>query len=246
MSTNFILCEGVTDQILISYYLIHQSGWTYFKLNHNKKNINIAHINDSAIEWYSRGDNYLGIWPVGGNNFSKQLETIIARCSLGNNSIKKLVVITDHDNEEAETKRPESLNAVVSGCLGKKIYPFSSGEWKKSSIIDDFTIKSDLETLYLLVPTSGNGALETFVLEAISENNTYAKEVIEQVRLFIKYFHSDKYLTHQREKIKAELSVSISIFSPDKAFHTMDEYLKSIHWEDYKEFNIQFQELEKI
>ena len=246
MSTNFILCEGVTDQILISYYLIHQSGWTYFKLNHNKKNINIAHINDSAIEWYSRGDNYLGIWPVGGNNFSKQLETIIERCSLENNSIKKLVVITDHDNEEAEIKRPESLNDVVSNCLRKKVCPFSNGVWTKISITDDFTMKSDLETLYLLVPTSENGALETFALKAISKNDIYAKEVIEQVRLFIKDFHSDKYLTHQREKIKAELSVSISVFSPDKAFHTMDEYLKSIHWEDYKEFNIQFQELEKI
>jgi len=246
MSTNFILCEGVTDQILISYYLIHQSGWTYFKLNHNKKNINIARINDSAIDWYSRGDDYLGIWPVGGNNFSKQLKTIIDGCRLGNNPIKKLVVITDHDNKEAETKRPEALNAVVSSCLGEKIYPFSNGVWTKINITDDFAMTSDLETLYLLVPISGNGALETFALEAISENNTYAKEAIDQVRFFIKDFHSDKYLTHQREKIKAELSVSISIFSPDKAFHTMDEYLKSIHWEDYKKFNVQFQELEKI
>ena len=243
MSTNFILCEGVTDQILISYYLIYQGGWKHLD---NKKNVTIAHINDNRIEWYSRENDYLGIWPVGGNNFSKQLEIIIKGCKLGNNHVKKLVVVTDHDNEEAETKRPESLNDVVSNCLVEKVHPFSNGVWKKISITDDFTMKSDLETLYLLVPTSENGALETFALKAISENDIYAKEAIEQVRLFIEGFHSDKYLTHQREKIKAELSVSISVFSPDKAFHTMDEYLKSIHWEDYKEFNIQFQELEKI
>lgn len=246
MSTNFILCEGVTDQILISYYLIHQSGWKHFELNHNKKNITIARINDNRIEWYSRGTDYLGIWPVGGNNFSKQLESIMQSCKLGNNTIKKLIVITDHDNEEAEIKRPELLNDVVSDCLNEKVHPFSNGVWTKISITDKFAIKSDLETLYLLVPTYGNGALETFVLRAISENDIYAKKAIEQVRLFIKDFHSDKYLTHQREKIKAELSVSISILSPDKAFHTMDEYLKSINWEDYKEFNTQFKELEKI
>ena len=46
--------------------------------------------------------------------------------------------------------------------------------------------------------------------------------------------------------MKAELSVSLSIFSPNKAFCTMNAYLKSVNWEKYKVFNIQFQEIESI
>ncbi len=243
MSTSFILCEEFTDQILISYYLNNRCGWEHMKSGRNK---NIAFINDYGIEWYFREANYLGIWPVKGNNFSEAFVSIIERCKLENNEIRKIIVVTDHDDIDAETKRLESLSDIVSHCLGENVKAFSNGEWTKFKVKDDFSTISEIETLYLLVPISGNGALETFVFNAISEDNIYAKEAIEQARSFIKNFRSEKYLTHNREKIKAELSVSLSIFSPDKVFSTMNEYLKSMNWEKYKLFNIQFQELEKI
>lgn len=243
MSTSFILCEGFTDQILISYYLNNRCGWKHIKSGRNK---NVAFIDDDRIEWYSREANSLGIWPVNGNNFSDALVSIIERCKLENDDIRKIIVVTDHDDIDSETKRLEALNGVVSCCLGENVKAFSNGEWTKFEVKDNFSAISEIETLYLLVPISGNGALETFVLNTISEDNIYAKEAIEQARSFIKNFRSVKFLTHNREKVKAELSVSLSIFSPDKAFRTMNEYLKSVNWEKYKSFNIQFQELEKI
>lgn len=109
----------------------------------------------------------MGIWPVRGNDFSEALVSIIERYKLENNEIRKIIVVTDHDDVDAKTKRLESLNEVVSRCLGENVKAFSNEKWTKFKVKDNFSVISEIETLYLLIPISGNCALETFVLNAI-------------------------------------------------------------------------------
>jgi len=61
-----ILCEGKTDAILLSYFLIRRFGWEYIKgqivgLPINKEN--------EVLNWYRNSkypDQELAIWGVGG------------------------------------------------------------------------------------------------------------------------------------------------------------------------------------
>ena len=99
---------------------------------------------------------------------------------------------------------------------------------------------------YLLVPKDSQGALETFILKAFSEKNENRKQVADQVKAFIQHFSSDVYLKSRREKIKAELGVSLSIFNPDKVFTTMDELLKSVDWHSFDIVNDHFKILCEI
>ena len=57
---------------------------------------------------------------------------------------------------------------------------------------------------------------------------------------FIKGFQSEEFLKKRRERVKAELSVSISVFLPDRMFDTMTELIKSIDWADFRTTDTQF------
>ena len=99
---------------------------------------------------------------------------------------------------------------------------------------------------YLLVPLDSVGALETFMMNSLSEQNEEKSNVILQAKEFVKNFSSQVYLRERREKVKAELGVSLSVFSPDKVFTTMKELIDSAHWETFATANTQFERLKEL
>jgi len=90
------------------------------------------------------------------------------------------------------------------------------------------------------------GALETFMLDALSEKSPEKKHVVEQSRSFVKGFKSDVYLKKRRERTKAELGVALSAFSPDKVFTTMQELIDSFDWTEFEATDKQFKLLTEI
>lgn len=84
------------------------------------------------------------------------------------------------------------------------------------------------------------------MMNALSEQSKDKEHVIEESKTFIDGFQSDVYLKHRREKIKAELGVSLSIFSPDRIFTTMKELIDSVAWEDFSETHKQFELLKRL
>ena len=101
-----ILCEGETDQILIGSYLEKIGKWKYFK----GKNLP---FHKESINWFTNSEeDFLGIWQVGGNNFTIRLKEVLDLAHL-ESSIQKLAIITDHDDNDAETVRPSKLLSVI-------------------------------------------------------------------------------------------------------------------------------------
>lgn len=51
-----IMCEGVTDAILLSYYLEKMAGWKYCK---GPDNLRIKRENhNESVNWYKKGKEY--------------------------------------------------------------------------------------------------------------------------------------------------------------------------------------------
>ena len=115
-----------------------------------------------------------------------------------------------------------------------------------SVVYDNAFGSTEIRLCYVLVPLTEIGALETFMMNALSEQSTEQRSVILQAKEFVTNFSSEKYLRERREKIKAELGVSLSVFSPDRIFTTMKELLDSVQWSEFDTTNAQFNILKEL
>lgn len=240
-----ILCEGESDQILIGSYLGTVNSLVYQrKLPRNNP------FNGQRVNWYkNEEDEYIGIWTVSGNNFLKAID-IIMRFEKFECGIGKVAILTDHDDISAEKERPKEIYDAIDEVLDIENYDSEAfltyhNKWFKIAYNDSFGRKVEIGFLYMLIPEFCEGALETFMLSSLSENED-KKEVIDQVKEFISGVKSGKYLRKRREKIKSELGVSIQIFNPERMFDTMMELINSVDWKQFDSTNEQFRELRKL
>lgn len=238
MAKGIILCEGLSDMFLLAQILQKRNNWSFIKKH---KGINFS---DNNIAWYlnSKNEDY-AIWPVGGCNFIPALREIL-RLEQLEHQVESLIIITDHDDDSASDARPREISKEINNSLKVKLELSENlNQWHDISFEDSFSNQRCMHICYLLVPIENQGALETFMLNSLSNQCDAKKEAIKQVKAFLHEFSSNKFLTKRREKIKAELSVSISIFNPDRMFDTLKELIESIDWVKFENTNKQFNAL---
>ena len=235
-----ILCEGETDQVLISSYLGKVRGWTYSRYKNSP-------FPDDPVEWFKNElGEVLGIWPVGGSSFSEPIKKILIR-ERYEPTVEAIVVVTDHDDSSVENDRLNNMLDAINTAIAvegshEAICP---NQWYRFKVPGDFC-EGEVRIGYLLVPLGEIGALETFMLDALSESSPEKERVIEQSRSFVQGFESDVYLRKRRERTKAELGVALAVFSPDKVFSTMKELIDSVDWSEFATTDKQFKLLTEI
>ena len=230
--TRIILCEGETDLILISYYLEKTKGWIYtdnpkgLKLNFTEQD------NKAACNYRNDGDDELLICAVGGkdnfgNFFNENLSEPIMRSNAGETDYK-IALVTDRDDitiQNVELSISEQLSPIVNNI--------ENNVWKTSQIDADLGAKVTIEFLLLVIPKENTGALETVLMEALS-NDKYDANIIQKCGQFVTDIKSDaeRYIHENRLQLKAHLGVVFSIFNPEKTFSLFKERLVSVKWED--------------
>lgn len=91
------------------------------------------------------------------------------------------------------------------------------------------------------------GAIETFLLEAISQKDPYDKSIIEKGKEYVKEADPEKrYLKKRRHITKAEYEVFFAIRTTEGQFNDRRDILKGIPWEDYTNIQESFKEFAKI
>lgn len=231
---SLILCEGKTDAILISYLLCKQWGWQYVKNKNRFKNFNISvseKENESA-EWYENGDRELLICGVGGcTKFKSFFEDKIypfQKLSETRVVFQKIIVVVDHDQNTIDGLEYEFSNSFKDIITNMK-----NNIWIDNSyLLDGFNTKVNIKGLLLIVPNQEEGALETVLLNSISDD-IYDKKIVDNVNGFVEEIKddADKYLFNKRMVLKAKLGVVFAIMSPQKVFSFIDEILNSVDWE---------------
>ncbi|WP_409967539.1 DUF3226 domain-containing protein [Bengtsoniella intestinalis] len=225
---NIILCEGKTDAILLSYYLCKTAGWTVLKKAPKGIDIKPKNQNQSAF-CYQRENDILLICGVGGvTNFQKFIQDHIIQIMKNQRNISKVAIMVDRD-DKAENDLLNEIEQLFSPLLDN----IASNHWSHHTYMDAFEYEVSVDFLPLIIPQAQVGALETVLLNAIAED-PYDEKIVTQSQKFVNKIApvADKYLHTRRMRLKAELSVTWAIQSPDKAFVFIDEQLQSIPWEN--------------
>ena len=223
-----ILCEGKTDAILLSYYLGKMRGWQAGAKPPKWLEIKPAKNSSESVEWYQRGDDRLLICGVGGKDrFAEFFKEKILPPLIDSSAFSKMAVVTDRDNRSS----PEIVASIYSG-FKKAITDIKENEWTTNCFEDGFGLGHTLSFLLLIIPNDSEGALETVLMNAIMEDQ-YDKVIVEKSQAFVKEIKPDamRYLCNRRLELKAQLSVTWAIQSPDKAFDFIDEQIRSVPWE---------------
>lgn len=239
---SLILCEGATDAILLSYYMEKVSGWTYSAKDPAGLNIRSSGGNDS-VNWYKRGIDYLLICGVGGkDNFKRFFQQTLEKPILHAGAFEKIAVITDRDNRDTSAIK-NSISSAFNGLFPN----IEDRSWKTNKSSDAFEMEKDREFLLLIIPETHAGALETVMLDAISEDE-YDKNIVDLCKRFVADMRTEagKYISSNRLQLKAELGVTWAIQYPEKVFSLINEVIKSVPWEIYETLRECFKPLETI
>lgn len=240
--SKLILCEGKTDAILLSYYLEQTCGWRHCKAPATLA-IKADEKRGESAYWYQRNDECLLICGVGGkDNFCNFFTMKIFPAIIDSSAFSKIAVVTDRDNR-METSICDSFRSIFNPVITNA----AVNVWVSNDYCNSFGQQVAIDFLLLVVPADKEGALETLLLDAISEDESdkiivnKSREYIEAIEPFAK-----KYITKTRLKLKACLGVTWAVQYPEKIFSFIDDQIRSVKWEESEILNNCFGELKKI
>ena len=243
--TRIILCEGKTDVILLSYYLGQCHGWEFNK-NPTKFKVKLHDVENQFIAHYKKGKEELCICSVGGkDNFISFYKEYVERYIVDSENGElefKLVIITDRDDREIL-----DIEKQIEKGLSPHITKLKNQKWTSNPFVNSFSQVGSLLVLGIIIPQEKQGALETLLMDSISED-AYDENIVLKSKTFVSEISKDasKYITTGRLLLKSELGVSLAIIFPEKVFSLIDEQLKSFDWKKSEVVNECFKELENI
>lgn len=100
------------------------------------------------------------------------------------------------------------------------------------------------ELLMLVIPFEETGAMETFLLNAISKKDDYDAGIINNGNSFVDNIDPEKrYLTKRRYITKAKFDVYFSVRTAAEQFVERQNILRNIDWENYAVLQKNFEKL---
>ena len=204
-----ILCEGETDAILLSYYLRKVAGWEFCRKG--PKNLEIRKRNgNESINWYRKEEDYLLICGVGGkDNFGNFFDTRIKMPLVTVNAFEKIAIVTDRDD-----RMVDEISQLLLVSMDEFFTDIQDRVWSSNSYQDAFGMEKTIELLLVVIPREHLGALETVMLDAISED-PYDKNIVDKAGVFVQQMRTEagKYIWSDRLQLKAHLGITWAIQS---------------------------------
>lgn len=237
-----ILCEGKTDAVLLSYYLEKTCGWTH---RNAPKNLNIKtdEIKGESAYWYHKEDESLLICGVGGKgNFGSFFREKILPAMVDSSAFSKISVVTDRDDRVEQS-------IIDSFCASFRpiITSIMNDTWVTNIYENSYKQHASVDFLLVVIPTDREGALETLLMEAISEKE-YDKVIVTRSIAYVDEIQpiAAEYIHKNRLKLKSCLGVTWAIQYPEKLFSFIDEQIRSVKWEESRVLDQCFQQLKGI
>lgn len=256
-----VICEGNTDLTLIQYFLEKVYEWKYIDKSSYKEYsedgtihpLKTKNLND--MKWMKLvNGNFLCILSSGGvSGIPNMLSQILDINNLGAvKQFDKVVVISDRDEANTEGDFIAKLTNEFAN-YGVLFSPeVLHNCWNVAEYKDLLEKQYTINFLPLIIPFEDTGAIETFLLNALSDACDIDKKVIEQCNLFVDKIDcidndgNKKYLKHRREITKAKFNTTFVIMTPAEAFPQRQSLLRSVPWEKYESIQIGFKELSKL
>jgi len=246
MSQSIILCEGNTDFSLLQIYMREVHNWNEDKSYQD----HVVKIPNQKSRIFKRDDDYLTIMATGGcTRIDEGLDIVLDRIIQApppfDSAFGKIAIVTDNDEIdtaekfiEQRKKKLTEKNVLINGVLKNK-------EWTKCQVTTSVGITFDFRIIVFVIPHDHEGAMETFLLDAISANDPYDKVLIDKCRKFVGDSDPEvRYLKHRSYKTKAEFSSYFCIRTPADAYQERGNLMKSgVKWGDYPLIREEFKKL---
>ena len=97
----------------------------------------------------------------------------------------KIVIITDRDDLDTEEKFLQGIQDILNARNIEYSNISEANEWIDIKQENGFGQEINIRILPLVIPFDTTGALETFLLEAIAEQDEYDKEIINKGGVFV-------------------------------------------------------------
>ena len=242
---NLILCEGETDAILLSYYLQRTRGWSFMRKSPPGVNIKADRVHGESANWYQRGGDHLLICAVGSKDrFQHFFDEKIAPPLKSSSEVvfSRIALVVDHDDEtEADILQRIQRELPLAARNARH------NAWVTHDYENGYRETKQLDFLLLIIPKDQEGALETLLLNAISED-PYDKNIVDQSRAFVDRIapEASRYIGKRRLILKAYLGVTWAIQSPQKVFQFIDDQLRDTPWENSEILRETFEKILEI
>ena len=165
----------------------------------------------------------------------------------GENYFESIVMITDRDESSTESSFIQKIEAVLSEkqiILKDKI---ENNQWNMLEMTTRAGDKIRIKLLVLVIPFDEEGAMETFLLKAISRQDEYDANIIKDCEYFIKNTDQGRrYLSKRRLIVKAKFDAYFCVRTAAEQFNERRNILKNIPWENYTETQKVFRQLENV
>lgn len=239
---SIILCEGSTDCILLQYFMRKMYGWETEKTGERSNSMHFKFIRTMKKE-----DDILRIGSCGGSGKVLQGFDYIMDYNMLSaefESYDKVVIISDRDEIKTEEMFLNGVATILSDRSIKVKDDICNNKWRECLFKNGHGKECKVQLLILLIPFEKTGALETFLLDAISKKDSYDAQIIEECNRFVDKIDSEKrYLTKRRYITKAKFDVYFSIRTVAEQFVERRDILKNIEWEKYLQIQSDFGKL---
>lgn len=243
---SLILCEGKTDCILLQYYLEKVHSW----IRGNKSDFHVA--NKSWSNFFTKGGNSLIISETKG--CSRLVEGLITAIKRNENAapgssdefFDKIIIFTDNDEEDTVANLISDIQDKIQETSATFVAQIQKDTWNRGTV-QSIKGKREFEFYAMFIPFDENGALETYLLNSVGNNDAYDKVIIDKGNVFVDTIDPDeKYLNQRRLKTKAKFDVYFSIRTAADQYAERQSILKSVTWENYDTIRTDFKVFDEL
>lgn len=245
---SIVLCEGGTDFALLQYFMRKVYGWQDGFVSQDK----IIKINGGKSRKFSRDNDTLTIMSVGGcSRLGEGLKHVLETNRLSTpdiaNVYSKIVIVTDNDDQCARTDIFNEIKRLFAEYKVSCKRVLGNNKWIDCCMANSMNMCVKFEILLLIIPFEEDGAMETFLLNALKSNDDYDKDIINHINCFVEHVdYYRKYLVSRRNVVKAKFDVYFSVRTSVEQFGERQNILKNIPWEEYEYIQNSFQNLGKL
>ena len=246
---SILLCEGATDFSLLQTYMRETNNWQEDPTIQQ----GLIKIPNQKSRVFKRGSDLLTVMATGGcsripDGVGLVLKRIYSSAPPFNTAYKKIAIVTDNDEISTESDMINQIKKKVDGYSVLLSENLTNKKWISCKMKTNVGLDYEFEILLLVIPFSQQGAMETFLLNAIADNDPYDAKLILQSKNFVSQVDlENKYLTKKSYKIKAEFSTFFCIRTPAEAFSERQTLMRTgINWSNYSLIQKDFIELAEL
>lgn len=163
------------------------------------------------------------------------------------NYFESIVLITDHDEADTESSFIHDMKDVLKRSNVTLHGTITNNQWTICEMETQAGDQIRIQLLIMVIPFEEEGAMETFLLKAIADQNDYDKSIIEDCIDFVEHTDSEhRYLKGRRLITKAKFDAFFCVRTAAEQFNQRRDIIKNISWEGYAAIKKDLKQLEKI